>query len=97
MVNSKYADILLVRTNEGNIYTVVAPSYKAEIGDLVVFDGGALGVVMKKAWLDKTSDTYSLITAAAPVFDADKIYSLHWEKEVIKEENEVPYNADFEP
>lgn len=77
----KYIDLLLVEDDEKNQHLVTAPSYKADVGAIVRFMGGAIGTVVKCVWMNPADEVYDLISAMFPIFEAETIYLHKWQKE----------------
>ena len=80
----EFIDFLLVEKLDESVAVVVAESQEAKIGSLVSFNGGELGHVVMKAWAQKGDDVDRLISAVVPVFEAEKIYKLSWEREAVQ-------------
>lgn len=77
---NKYVDLLLVETVTGDIKVVYAPTYKADVGNLVRFDG-TIGEVVQKAWTEQDGDVWNLVSAVVPVYEAEEVLYTLWKKE----------------
>lgn len=85
MSNFHYVDLCLVRTDDGSVHLVKTPSYRVGTGDLIAFQPipsqTVIGTVDEHTTLDENSEAYRLISHAAPIFEALRIFSLNWELE----------------
>ena len=73
-------DILLARSSNEALRTFVLPSYKANEGDLLLHDG-VLFTVIRRGWMDTTSDAYAVLEGSTTLYVPDKVLSVRWRKE----------------
>ena len=73
-------DVLLARSSNEALRTFVLPSYKANVGDLLLHDG-VLFTVIRRGWMDTTSDAYSVLEGSTTLYVPDKVLSVRWRKE----------------
>ena len=63
-MEEKYIDFLLVEKQDNSVALVTAESYTVDVGDIVVFNGGKLGRVVKRAWVGKVDcEIHDLISS----------------------------------
>lgn len=77
MLTSK--DVLICRNmTDGSLDTIIAPSYKADVGDLVVFADDEIGIVEKQA-INVSSDVLDVIELInGCLIEATIIYRRSW-------------------
>ena len=73
-------DVLLARSSNEVLKTFVLPSYKADVGDMLLHDG-VLFTVIRRGWMDTTSDAYSVLEGSTTLYVPDKVLSVRWRKE----------------
>lgn len=73
-------DVLLARSSNEVLKTFVLPSYKADVGDMLLHDG-VLFTVIRRGWMDTTSDAYSVLEGSTTLYFPDKVLSVKWRKE----------------
>ena len=76
-----YKDILLAETDDGSPVIVVAPSYRFQIGSLVVYDDGKLATVQKRAWIgeaETNQDILDILTSITEVYEAEACLTRSW-------------------
>lgn len=73
-------DILLAQSSNEVLKTFVLPSYKADVGDLLLHDG-VLFTVIRRGWMDTTSDAYAVLEGSTTLYVPDKVLSVRWRKE----------------
>lgn len=84
---AKYMDLLLARNGVGDGLVFLAPTHKAEAGDVVIFEGEMFDVE-KTDWINIESNTYQILQEAGVLLVPEKILSLRWEQEDSEAENE---------
>ena len=72
-------EMLLVEVND-TVAAVKAPCKRADVGDMILFDGVQLGKVIRKAFICDQA-TEDLITTALPTYDAEEIFVSSWKRE----------------
>ena len=77
---SKYIDVLLVEDLDGTPHVVTAPGCTAEKVDAVAFNG-TMGTVIHKAYMNPEKEEYAILAAMVPIYEADAVYILRYEKE----------------
>lgn len=87
-----FVSLCLVRTHQGATHWVKAPACRVNVGDLVSFKPGyspnpSIGTVEEYATVTDTDDTYRMIAHAYVVYDAQRIFSLAWDKEEAENES----------
>lgn len=70
MEDTKGYDLLMVE-NEDGLYLVEAPAFKASVDGLVLFDGGKIGRIVKRA-------QWCLHSRLKPTLQAEKLFDLAW-------------------
>ena len=73
-------DVLLARSSNEVLKTFVLPSYKADVGDMLLHDG-VLFTVIRRGWMDTTSDAYAVLEGSTTLYVPDKVLSVRWRKE----------------
>lgn len=73
-------DVLLARSSNEVLRTFVLPSYKADIGDMLLHDG-VLFTVIRRGWMDTRSDAYAVLEVSATLYVPDEVLSVKWRKE----------------
>lgn len=73
-------DILLAQSSNEVLKTFVLPSYKADEGDMLLHDG-VLFTVIRRGWMDTTSDAYAVLEGSTTLYVPDKVLSVRWRKE----------------
>lgn len=73
-------DVLLARSRNEVLKTFVLPSYKADEGDMLLHDG-VLFTVIRRGWMDTTSDAYAVLEGSTTLYVPDKVLSVRWRKE----------------
>lgn len=73
-------DVLLAQSSNEALRTFVLPSYKANVGDMLLHDG-VLFTVIRRGWMDTTSDAYSVLEGSTTLYVPDKVLSVRWRKE----------------
>lgn len=73
-------DVLLARSSNEVLKTFVLPSYKADVGDMLLHDG-VLFTVIRRGWMDTTSDAYAVLEGSTTLYFPDKVLSVKWRKE----------------
>lgn len=73
-------DILLAQSSNEVLKTFVLPSYKADVGDLLLHDG-VLFTVIRRGWMDTTSDAYAVLEGSTTLYVPDKVLSVSWTKD----------------
>lgn len=77
-------DILLVERLDGSPAIVVAPYLEGAEGSMIVFegpDGEEIGSVVKRGYASPDTYIFDMLSAVTPIYEAKKIYRLHWEQE----------------
>lgn len=73
-------DVLLAQSSNEALRTFVLPSYKADEGDMLLHDG-VLFTVIRRGWMDTTSDAYAVLEGSTTLYVPDKVLSVRWRKE----------------
>lgn len=86
-----FISLCLVRSHQGGLHWVKAPSCTVNTGDLISFQPEyrgppRIGTVEDYATEDENGDTYRLIAHASTIYEAQRIFSPTWDKE--ESENE---------
>lgn len=79
-MGSRCVDVLLAQSSNEVLKTFVLPSYKANVGDLLLHDG-ALFTVIRRGWMDTDSDAYAVLEGSTILYVPDKVLSVRWRKE----------------
>lgn len=79
-MGSRCVDVLLARSSNEALRTFVLPSYKADEGDMLLHDG-VLFTVIRRGWMDTTSDAYAVLEGSTTLYVPDKVLSVRWRKE----------------
>lgn len=79
-MGSRCVDVLLAQSSNEALRTFVLPSYKANVGDLLLHDG-VLFTVIRRGWMDTTSDAYAVLEGSTTLYVPDKVLSVRWRKE----------------
>lgn len=79
-MGSRCVDVLLARSSNEVLKTFVLPSYKADEGDMLLHDG-VLFTVIRRGWMDTTSDAYAVLDGSTTLYVPDKVLSVRWRKE----------------
>ena len=79
-MGSRCVDVLLAQSSNEALRTFVLPSYKANVGDLLLHDG-VLFTVIRRGWMDTTSDAYAVLEGSTTLYVPDKVLSVSWAKE----------------
>lgn len=79
-MGSRCVDVLLAQSSNEALRTFVLPSYKANVGDLLLHDG-VLFTVIRCGWMDTTSDAYAVLEGSTTLYVPDKVLSVRWRKE----------------
>lgn len=78
MEKFQYTDLLLVQLPDGTKHLVIAPSHKADVGDLVLFNEG-IGTVLRTAWLGIDTEMIGeLLGELTDVYVAKEIFGRSW-------------------
>lgn len=78
MENFTYMDLLLVQLPAGTRHLVIAPSHKASVGDLVLFNEGT-GTVLRTAWIGTDTEQIApLLGGFTDVYTAQEIFRRSW-------------------
>lgn len=80
MGSRECVDVLLAQSSNEVLKTFVLPSYKADVGDLLLHDG-VLFTVIRRGWMDTTSDAYAVLDGSTTLYVPDKVLSVKWRKE----------------
>lgn len=81
-----YVDLCLVRSQQGGLFWVKGPAFQVTTGNLISFQPASskvpyLGTVEALDTMDEKGHVYRLISHAAPIHEAQRIFSPTWEKE----------------
>lgn len=79
-MGSRCVDVLLAHSRNEALRTFVLPSYKADEGDMLLHDG-VLFTVIRRGWMDTTSDAYAVLEGSTTLYVPDKVLSVRWRKE----------------
>lgn len=79
-MGSRCVDVLLAQSSNEVLKTFVLPSYKADEGDMLLHDG-VLFTVIRRGWMDTTSDAYAVLEGSTTLYVPDKVLSVRWRKE----------------
>lgn len=79
-MGSRCVDVLLAQSSNEALRTFVLPSYKANVGDLLLHDG-VLFTVIRRGWMDTGSDAYAVLEGSTTLYVPDKVLSVSWAKE----------------
>lgn len=79
-MGSRCVDVLLAQSSNEALRTFVLPSYKADVGDILLHDG-VLFTVIRRGWMDTTSDAYAVLEGSTTLYVPDKVLSVRWRKE----------------
>lgn len=87
-----FVSLCLVRAHQGATHWVKAPNCTVSIGDLISFQPDyrgtpIIGTVEDWATEDELGDTYRIIARSNHIYEAQRIFSLTWEKEEAEDES----------
>ena len=79
-MGSRCVDVLLAQSSNEALRTFVLPSYTANVGDFLLHDG-VLFKVIRRGWMDTTSDAYAVLEGSTTLYVPDKVLTVRWRKE----------------
>ena len=85
---AKYMDLLLVKDEKGDKFIFLAPTSKANEGDLVMLNGD-LHEITKTDWINVESKTYQIFEEAGVLLIPDRILAPLWDREEAIDEQDT--------